>query len=62
MRWSYQCGVINNESMITPHWYKAPNLMKGIFNKIKQFSHMATCDEKLDRNFRSRPNLVCTII
>ena len=44
------------------HGYKAPKLVEGFFNKIKQFGRIATGDEKLDCNFMSMLNLVCTII
>ena len=44
------------------HRYKDRNLVEGFFNKIKQFRCMATGYEKLDPNFMSMLNLVCTII
>ena len=44
------------------HWYKDRNLVEGFFNKIKQFHRMATGYEKLDPNFMSMLDLVCTII
>jgi transposase len=44
------------------HWYKDRNLMERFFNRIKQFRRIARRYEKLDRNFMSRLNLVCTII
>ena len=44
------------------HWYKDRNLMERFCNKIKQFRRIARRYEKLDRNFMSRLNLVCTII
>jgi len=43
-------------------WYKDRNLVERFFNKIKQFRRMARRYEKLDRNFMSKLNLVCTII
>ena len=44
------------------HWYKDRNLVERFCNKSKQFGRMATGYEKLDPNFMSMPNLVCTII
>ena len=44
------------------HWYKDRNLMERFFNRIKQFRRIARRYEKLDRNFMSMLNLVCTII
>ena len=44
------------------HWYKDRNLVARFFNKIKQFRRIARPYEKLDRNFMSMLNLVCTII
>jgi len=44
------------------HWYKDRNLVVRFFNKIKQFRRIARLYEKLDRNFMSMLNLVCTII
>ena len=44
------------------HWYKDRNLMERFCNRIKQFRRIARRYEKLDRNFMSRLNLVCTII
>jgi|TARA_B100002003_G_C13999357_1_gene482506 transposase len=41
---------------------KDRNLVERFFNKIKQFRRIATRYEKLDRNFMSMLNLVCTII
>ncbi len=44
------------------HWYKDRNLVDRFCNQIKQFVRLARRDEKLDRNFMSRFNLVSTII
>jgi transposase len=52
----------NQQREYDHHWYKDPNLVERFFNKIKQFRRIATRYEKLDRNFMSMLNLVCTII
>ena len=44
------------------HWYKDRNLVERFCNKSKQFGRMATGYEKLDPNFMSMLDLVCTII
>ena len=56
------CSNRNQQREYDYHWYKDPNLVEGFFNKIKQFRCMATGYEKLDPNFMSMLNLVCTII
>ena len=52
----------NQQREYDHHWYKDRNLVERFFNKIKQFRRIATRYEKLDRNFMSMLNLVCTII
>ena len=56
------CSNRNQQREYDYHWYKDPNLVEGFFNKIKQFRRIATRYEKLDCNFMSMLNLVCTII
>ena len=52
-----------NQQQESDHrWYKDRNLVERFFNKIKQFRRIARRYEKLDRNFMSMLNLVCTII
>ena len=52
----------NQQREYDHHWYKDRNLVERFCNKIKQFRRIATRYEKLDRNFMSMLNLVCTII
>ena len=52
----------NQQREYDHHWYKDRNLVERFFHKIKQFRRIATRYEKLDRNFMSMLNLVCTII
>ena len=52
----------NQQREYDHHWYKDRNLVERFFNRIKQFCRIATRYEKLDRNFMSMLNLVCTII
>ncbi len=52
----------NQQPESNDHWYKAPNLVEGFCNQIKQVGHIVRRDEKRDRNFRSMLNLVSTVI
>ena len=52
----------NQQPESEDHCYKGRNLVKRFCHKMKQFSRLVRGDEKLDRNFRSRLNLVSTII
>ena len=52
----------NQQQESDHHWYKDRNLVERFCNKIKQFRRIARRYEKLDSNFMSRLNLVCTII
>ena len=52
----------NQQREYDHHWYKDRNLVERFFNKIKQFRRIARRYEKLDCNFMSRLNFVCTII
>jgi len=52
----------NQQPESDDHWYKDRNLVERFGNQIKQFVRLARRDEKLDRNFMSRFNLVSTII
>ena len=56
------CSNRNQQREYDHHWYKDRHLVERFFNKIKQFRRIATRYEKLDRNFMSMLNLVCTII
>ncbi|MDP6750486.1 MAG: hypothetical protein QGH37_26430 [Candidatus Poribacteria bacterium] len=52
----------NQQPESDDHWYKDRNLVERFGNQIKQFVRLARRDEKLDRNFMPRFNLVSTII
>ena len=52
----------NQQPESDDHCYKDRNLVEGFCHKIKQFGRLARGNEKLDRNFRSRLNLVSTAI
>ncbi|MDP6998983.1 MAG: hypothetical protein QF569_23075, partial [Candidatus Poribacteria bacterium] len=52
----------NQQPESEDHCDKGRNLVKRFCHKMKQFGHLAKGDEKRDRNFRSRLNLVSTVI
>jgi transposase len=52
----------NQQPESDDHCYKDRNLVERFCHKRKQFGRLARDDEKLDRNFGSRLNLVSTII